>query len=190
VTDAEIIARSDGDPTAFREIFIRYHASVLGYARRRVGWEIGEEIAAQTFLEAFAHRSRFDMRFHSAKPWLMGIATNLIRHHLRDERTHIAALLKVPKDLPPEPVDDPTTLDAERMGPALARALLTLNDQDRETFLLIALAELSYRESALALGVPIGTVRSRISRARAALREHLGEEMAIHMWEEGSSDDG
>jgi RNA polymerase sigma factor (sigma-70 family) len=190
VTDAEVIARSGEDPSAFREIFVRYHSSVLGYARRRVGWEVGEEVAAQTFLEAFTHRSRFDMRFDSAKPWLMGIATNLIRHHLRDERTHIAALLKVPKELPPDPVDDPTALDAARLGPALARALLSLNDQDRETFLLVALAELTYRETATAQNVPIGTIRSRVSRARTTLREHLGEEMAIHMWEEESTDDG
>jgi RNA polymerase sigma factor (sigma-70 family) len=190
VTDAEVISRSQEDPTAFREIFVQYHSSVLGYARRRVGWEVGEEVAAQTFLEAFTHRSRFDMRFDSAKPWLMAIATNLIRHHLRDEHTHIAALLKIPKDVPPEPVDDPAALDAERMGPALAQALLSLNDQDRETFLLVALAELTYRETASALDVPIGTIRSRISRAKAALREHLGQEMAIDMWEEGSNDDG
>lgn len=188
--DAEAIARSEEDPTAFREIFSRYHTSILGYARRRVGWEAGEEIAAQTFLEAFMHRSRFDAKFNSAKPWLMGIATNLIRHHLRDERTHLAALFKIPIDPPGAPVDDPTRMDAERLAPVLAKTLLRLNDQDRETFLLVALTELTYRQAASALDVPIGTVRSRISRARSALREHLGGEMAIDKWEEGLSEDG
>lgn len=190
MNDAEAIKRSREDPTAFREIFTRHHASILGYARRRVGWEAGEEIAAQTFLQAFTHRARFDPRFSSAKPWLMGIATNLIRHHLRDEQIHLAALFKIPIDTPEDPVDDPTRLDAERLGPALAGALLQLSDQDRETFLLVALAELTYQEAARALDVPIGTVRSRIHRSRTALRERLGGEMAIDRWEEGSNGDG
>ncbi len=160
-------------PAAFSEIFERHFDRVSAFARRRVGSDAGEEIAAQTFLVAFERRDRFDPRYDSARPWLLGIATNLIRHHFRDERVHLAALTRAPFDAEPAPIDDPDRLDAERWKPAIAAALLALPTADRETFLLVALAELTYSQVALALEIPIGTVRSRIHRARSSLREQL-----------------
>jgi RNA polymerase sigma factor (sigma-70 family) len=184
-TDAEIFRRSVRDPEAFREIFERHAAAVHAYARRRIGMTAGEEILAQTFLTAFEKRTRFDPSYGSARPWLLGIATNLIRHHLREEREHLTALRKRAHDQPEDPVEDDTRLDAERMKPTLLEALLALSDDDRETFLLLALGQLTYEEVASALGIPIGTVRSRIHRARGHLRERVSGWAAI---DEGTED--
>jgi RNA polymerase sigma-70 factor (ECF subfamily) len=173
-TDAEILRGSVDDPAAFADIFERHIDAVLGYAQRRVGATHGEEIAAQTFLVAFERRTRFDPSYGSARPWLLGIATNLIRHHLRHERVHLAALRRLPAEPPIDPVDDPDRVDAERLMPAVADALLALSANDRATFLLVALGEVTYAEAARSLGIPVGTVRSRIHRARLLLRERLG----------------
>lgn len=184
--DGDIIRRSLEDPEAFREVFERHFDALLAYACRRVGPVAGEEIASETFVAALKSRGKFDTDHRSARPWLLGIATNLIRHHLRDERTHLAALGKAPVDVDPEPPDDPERMDAHRLGPALSKALLSLPDPDRETFLLVALGELTYEQAAEALGIPIGTIRSRIHRARRALRELLGEVEATTTWEDGN----
>jgi RNA polymerase sigma factor (sigma-70 family) len=178
-TDGEIFQRSIRDPDAFREIFERHATIVLAYARKRLGASTGDEILAQTFLVAFERRARFDPTYASARPWLFGIATNVIRHHLREEREHLAALGKMEPDLPMDSVEDITRLDAQRMRPQLIAALLTLSDDDRDTFLLIALGELTYEQTAAALGIPVGTVRSRIHRARIRLREQVRPRTAI-----------
>jgi RNA polymerase sigma factor (sigma-70 family) len=185
-TDAEIFQRSIRDPDAFREIFERHASTVHAYARRRIGTTAGEEILAQTFLTAFEKRSRFDLSYESARPWLLGIATNIIRHHLREEREHLTALGKMFREQPEDPVDDVARLDAQRMKPRLIAALLALSDDDRETFLLLALGQLTYEEVASALRIPIGTVRSRIHRARIHLRERVPDRTAIPDGEEGS----
>ena len=187
-TDAEIFRRSVRDPEAFREIFERHAAAVHAYARRRIGMTAGEEILAQTFLTAFEKRTRFDPSYGSARPWLLGIATNLIRHHLREEREHLTALRKSAHDQPEAPVEDDARLDAERMKPTLLEALLALSDDDRETFLLLALGQLRYEEVASALGIPIGTVRSRIHRARRHLRERVPGWTAIDEGTERSNE--
>jgi RNA polymerase sigma factor (sigma-70 family) len=192
VNDAEAIRRSLEEPSAFEVIFDRHFQVLQSYARRRVGPSVGEDIAAQTFVVAFQGRARFDPAYPSARPWLFGIATNIIRHHLRDERTHLAALSRIRIDVSEDPVGDPERLDARRLRPEIVDALLSLSVPDRETFLLVALGELNYEETANALGIPIGTVRSRINRARMRLRERLGNEAAIRnaLTESGDVGDG
>jgi len=185
-TDAEIFQRSIRDPDAFREIFDRHASAVHAYARRRIGMTAGEEILAQTFLTAFEKRARFDLSYDSARPWLLGIATNIIRHHLREEREHLRALGKMFRERPEEPVDDVARLDAQRMTPRLIAALLALSEDDRETFLLLAIGQLTYEEVSSALRIPIGTVRSRIHRARIRLRERVPGRTAMTDGEEGS----
>lgn len=186
-TDAEIFRRSVRDPEAFREIFERHAAAVHAYARKRIGMTAGEEILARTFLTAFEKRARFDVSYESARPWLLGIATNLIRHHLREEREHLTALRKSARDQPDALVDHDARLDAQRLKPTLLDALLALSDEDRETFLLLALGQLTYEEVASALGIPIGTVRSRIHRARRHLRERVPGWAAIDEGTEGTN---
>jgi len=178
-TDALIIGASLGDPARFEVIFDRHYESVCRYAQRRIGPDAGEEVAAQVFLEAFAHRDRFDAAYSSARPWLLGIATNLIRHQARSARVHRTALRRVTVERDEEDPSPEDGLDAARMRPAIAAALATLPGSDREAFLLYALGELSYAEVAEAMRIPVGTVRSRIHRVRGALRELLGPEAAI-----------
>lgn len=185
-TDGEIFLRSIDNPDSFREIFERHAKTVLAYARKRLGTTAGEEILAQTFLTAFERRARFDATYESARPWLLGIATNIIRHHLREEREHLRALARISQEPPMEAADDISRLDAQRMRPQLIAALLTLPESDRETFLLLVLGELTYEETASALGIPIGTVRSRIHRARSRLREQVRPRTAIPDGAEGS----
>jgi len=176
--DAELLRSSVDDPALFETIFERHYDAILRYARRRVGHEIGEDIAARTFVIALERRATYDAKRPSALPWLYGIATNLIRHHYRDERIHLAALARLPLDPEAEDVEDPARLDAERLRPALVSALAHLPQRDREAFVLFAVVELTYDETARALDIPIGTVRSRIHRARQRLREHIRPHVA------------
>ena len=172
-SDAEIIRRSLSEPTEFGEIFERHFSVVRGYVARRIGASPAEEITSETFVIAFKSRERYDMRTVSARPWLLGIATNLIRHHLRDERAHLAAEARTPIAPAPPPTDDTERIDAERLRPLLAQALLSLTVADRETFLLVALGGLTYEEAAASLDVPVGTVRSRMHRARVTMQDRL-----------------
>jgi RNA polymerase sigma factor (sigma-70 family) len=179
--DALIIGASLEEPHRFEEIFDRHYETVRRYAQRSVGPDAGEEVAAQTFLEGFAHRDRFDPAYSSARPWLLGIATNLIRHHARSERVHWTAIRRMTVEREGEEPEGVDRLDAEREGPAIAAALGTLPEADREAFLLYALGELSYPEVAESMGIPVGTVRSKIFRVRRTLRELLVSEEAISL---------
>lgn len=171
--DAELLRRSVDDPDVFEEIFERHYSPILRYSRQRVGHDVGEEIAARTMVIAFDRRVSYDGRFRSARPWLFGIATNLIRHHIRDERVHLAALIRLPLD--PDIEDDEIVdrLDAARKRPQLLNALMELKPGDRDAFMLAALSGLSYAEVASALGIAEGTAGSRIHRARHSLREAI-----------------
>ena len=171
--DAELLRRSIDDPELFEEIFDRHYTQILRYARQRVGHDVGEEIAARTLVIAFDRRALFDGRFRSARPWLFGIAANLIRHHIRDERVHMAAIARLPID--PDLEDEATLdrLEADRQRPQLLKALMELTPGERDAFTLVALSDLSYAEVAKALGIAEGTVGSRVHRARRSLREAL-----------------
>ena len=163
--DAAAIARSLQEPAAFEEVFARHLAAVHAFAERRVGRDLAEEVAAETFARAFAARRRYDAGHASARPWLFGIATNVLRRHWRTERRRLAAYARA---LHAErPAELPTRADV-----AVA-ALARLPRRQREVVLLHAWADLGYAEIATALGVPVGTVRSRLARARAALAAEL-----------------
>lgn len=181
-TDGQLIGRSLRDPEAFELIFDRHYDVVRVYSQRRTGRADGEEIASETFLQAFAHRDRFDaMRFTSARPWLMGIANNLIRRHVRHEdvrRRHWPVSVAI-AEREPEPSLD--AVAANEQAPALQAALGSLPADDRETFLLVVVGELSYAETAEIMGVPLGTVRSRVSRVRRTLRELIPAAGAINL---------
>jgi RNA polymerase sigma factor (sigma-70 family) len=178
-TDGELLHRSVEDPEVFEEIFERHGASVWAYVRRRIGPDATEDVVADTFLVAFRRRERFDPGYESARPWLLGIATNLIRRRLRDERAYLDRIRHVAATAAIDETPDVERIDAERMRPALVEALMSLSPEDRDTFLLVSVGELSYSEAADALGIPIGTVRSRIHRARSLLRERIPGPPAI-----------
>ena len=177
--DSELLHRSVERPEVFEDIFDRHYDNILRFARQRAGHDVGEDIAARTFEIAFARRGSFDPAYRSARPWLLGICSNLIRHHFRDEQAHLRGLARLPPDPDLDGVDDPDRADAARLRPLVFEAIGALRPDDRDTFLLFALADASYQQIAEALGVPVGTVRSRINRARRLLRERLGGQVAI-----------
>jgi RNA polymerase sigma factor (sigma-70 family) len=164
-TDAKAIAASLSEPRAFVDVFDRHFDAIHRYLRRRVGDAIADELTAETFAQAFEHRKRYDRRRPDARPWLYGIAHNLLRHHYRDEER---ALRAYTRNVDLNTSDPPDVRDSE-----LAELLAELSDGERDVLLLVAWAELEYAEVAEALGIPVGTVRSRLNRARGRIRELL-----------------
>lgn len=173
LTDAAAIAASLHDPGRFEVVFQRHYADVHRYLHRRVGRELADDLASQTFLVAFAGRDRFDQAHADAGPWLYGIAGNLLRTHRRTERRQLAAYARTGVD-PVAPDAFSATedrIDAAASLAPLAHALAQLRDDDRDVLLLYAWANLTYGQIAIALDIPTGTVRSRLARARRTIRE-------------------
>jgi RNA polymerase sigma factor (sigma-70 family) len=166
-TDMEVIAGSAGAPGDFAAIFDRHFDAVHGYLQRRIGRDLAEELAAETFLVAFDNRGRFDPARGGARPWLLGIATNLLRHHVRREVRELRAYARSAADPVLDAFDGiEERLDASGERRRLIEGLAELSAPERDALLLAAWADLSYAEIAAALEVPVGTVRSRLSRAR------------------------
>lgn len=168
--DGFLMRESVSRPAVFREIFDRHHSAVWGFLARRYGRGIAEEITAATFAEAFAARDRFDPTRVDARPWLFGTALNLARAHWRRERAQLQVLARSAATGYATPVEQ----GFDRRG-VLASALAALDTVDRETLLLFALGDFSYSEIAEVTGVPEGTVRSRLHRARRILKEAIDE---------------
>jgi RNA polymerase sigma-70 factor, ECF subfamily len=170
--DALVIESSLRDPDRFAAIFDRHYADIHGYASRRLGASLADDVAAETFLIAFDRRRRYDLAQLSARPWLYGIASNLIARHHRAEMRQYRALARVGV---PESVDDDADgrIDAVAQRARLAAALLDIAERDREVLLLVAWAQLSCEEAARALGIPAATARSRLHRARRKTRAAL-----------------
>jgi RNA polymerase sigma-70 factor (ECF subfamily) len=172
-TDNEIIARSLDVPGAFSEIFERHVRPVGGYIRRRVGTDAVDDVLSETFLVAFRRRSSFDQRWESARPWLLGIATRVVKSHRAAEAKQwrsfesSAAADAVSQESPHVASD--ARLDADAALRALAPRIAALSVKDRDTLLLYAWEDLTYEQIAAALGVPVGTVRSRLNRVRRKL---------------------
>jgi RNA polymerase sigma-70 factor, ECF subfamily len=178
-TDADALRRSAVNPDSFSLIVDRHATAVFRYLVSRVGHSAAEDLLADVFEVAFKVRDRYDTRHESALPWLLGIATNLVRHHRRAEGRHAAMVGRVTQDLgrahaPREGADD-VALSVQRDDEmqAVRRALATLGERHRQVLVLSAGLGLSYEDIARTLGIRIGTVRSRLARARRRLRELL-----------------
>jgi RNA polymerase sigma factor (sigma-70 family) len=175
--DGELIAATIADPEVFADLFDRHFGVIHRYLRRRVGGELADDLAAETFVEAFRVRHRFDRAKMSARPWLYGIAANLLRHHRREERRRLMAYARTGVD--PVAEDEfeaaDSRADAQALAPKLALALASLRGGDRDVLLLFVWEHLSYEQIAGALDVPVGTVRSRLHRARRRVRELLSD---------------
>jgi RNA polymerase sigma factor (sigma-70 family) len=178
ISDAEIIAGSGRDPNAFALIFDRHYDVISSYLGRRVDRALADELASETFVRAFAGRHAYDAAHVDARPWLYGIATNLVHKHQRAEaRRRRAYSRAIEHDQTGDGLEGIVArLDAEANRPALAAALARLQPVDRDALLLLALTNLDYEGIAIATGVPVGTVRSRLHRAR----RHVKNELALH----------
>jgi RNA polymerase sigma factor (sigma-70 family) len=184
--DAAVIRLSRHEPEQFTLLFRRHASHVQRYVTRRLGPDTADDIVAETFLLAFRQRERYDQSRADARPWLYGIATNLIGRHRRAELRLYRALARTGADPIVEPFTDRVDdrVSASAACAELAATLARLPAASRDTLLLVAWGDLSYDEVATALGVPVGTVRSRLSRARSKLRRTLGDNNPAAMHEE------
>ncbi|MDX6480730.1 MAG: hypothetical protein QOG85_1240 [Gaiellaceae bacterium] len=173
-SDGVLWARSrSGDDDAFGVLFERHARAIYNYCFRRVGdWAMAEDLLSIVFLEAWRRRDK-ELDAGNVLPWLYGIATNVVRNRRRAQRRWTAALSRVPAPRP-EPdfagAADERVDDERQAREGLAR-LGSLPRREQDVFALCVWMDLSYEEAAAALAVPVGTVRSRLSRARARLRE-------------------
>ncbi len=171
-SDEEAITESPDDRAAFTELFERHFDDVYRYLAFRVGEVMAEDLAAETFARAFAGRRRFEPDRGSVRAWLFGIARNLIRDHRRDERREMETVRRASAE-PLRHAPDNAAQLAERLR--LRASLASLKTEWREIVLLLGIAGLSYEETADLLHIPLGTVRSRYSRARTQLMATLGD---------------
>jgi RNA polymerase sigma-70 factor (ECF subfamily) len=168
-----------GESSAFAELFDAYARAVYNHAfRLTADWSVAEDVMAATFLEAWRLRDRVEPEGGSLRPWLLGIATNTARNQYRSNRRYRAAAgaaaaaeLSVP-DHADEVAD---RIDDHRRVSTALGALATLRAPEREVVTLCLVEGLDYEAAAAALGIPVGTVASRLSRARKKLRAHAGD---------------
>lgn len=166
-TDAAEMTASVREPAAFGAVFDRHARVVHAYLARRLGDHRAQDATAEVFRIAFERRASFDAGRGEVRPWLLGIATNLVRRDARDEERRLRALGRLPLDggVAAEP--------GLPVAPEVGAALAALEPGDRDVVLLVAWEDLTYEQVAAALDIPVGTVRSRLHRARRLLRAAL-----------------
>lgn len=179
--DAAVIASSLEDATRFGEIFERHFPQIYRYVARRLGPEDAGDVSGEVFATAFRRRLDYDRARPDALPWLYGIATRLVGHHRHAERRRLLLLARSAGAWDPGVAFDDVDarLDAQRLGPTVMEAIRRLSPGDRDALLLFAWADLSYEQIADALAIPIGTVRSRLHRARSSLKGALEEHLPV-----------
>jgi RNA polymerase sigma factor (sigma-70 family) len=170
--DAQQVELSLRDPECFGVVFDRYFAEIHGYLARRLGRDAADDVAAETFLTAFRSRRRFDASRGTVRAWLYGIVTNNVSAYHRQEARAYRVLERAGMRGAEEGHADLVAerVDAGAAARELAGALATLPRGDREVLLLVALGGLSHTDVAAALGIPYGTVGSRLNRVRKKLR--------------------
>ncbi|MFD2840648.1 RNA polymerase sigma factor [Populibacterium corticicola] len=180
--DNEIILRSLSRPAEFGDLFFRYAPRIHRYLARRIGESVADDILSETFLVAFEKRATFDQSHTNALPWLFGIAINLVhRHRIAEARTFkLAERTAVIDSVDDETRNSDSAVDAAVEVQRLAGKLRKLNKADRDVLLLYAWEDLTYEQIGVALGIPTGTVRSRLNRARKILRSSSTQQEADH----------
>lgn len=161
----------------FGRLFDAYAKPLHRYLARRVGQEPAHDLVSETFLVALRQRRTYDPGQAAVRSWLYGIATNLLRRHIRQEVRALRATARATAAGAVKPESDhggrvADRVDAEVMAARLASALAELSEGDRDVLLLTSWAGLDSAEVATALGIPVGTVRSRLHRVRKSLRAH------------------
>lgn len=165
MNDREAFARSLAEPELFLVVFERHYEAIARYLARRLPSDTAADLASEVFAQAFAARSRFDASKGDPLPFLYGIAANLIRRQRRNEERLLRAYARA--------VTDGHAAQPETDDAGIATSLLELRLEEREVLLLYAWADLDYEQIAAALNIPVGTVRSRLSRGREHLRAQL-----------------
>jgi RNA polymerase sigma factor (sigma-70 family) len=176
IDDGRLIQESWSEPMRFAELFHRHYSAVSQLCARRVGRSESEDLAGETFCRAFEHRRRFDVSRSDARPWLYGIALNLVRTHHRGRFRRGNAYERTARLVDTEVEFSSRVergVDARRELDAVEDALLELPDADVEVLLLHVWEELSYKAIAEALDLPVTTVRLRLYRIRQRLREAI-----------------
>lgn len=177
-TDVELWRRAvDGDPDSFGVVFERHARTVYNYLfRRTADWSLAEDLISVVFLEAWRRRADVGFESEAALPWLLGVATNVLRNRRRSQWRYRAALQRLPRERVPDfAADADERGDDERHMGAVLRSVARLPKREQDVLALCVWGGLSYEEAAVALGLPVGTVRSRLSRARARMRELGGD---------------
>ena len=184
--DAAVIESSWLEPERFAVLFDRHAPHIHRYLARRAGRQVADDLVAETFLTAFAKRDRYDLGYSDARPWLYGIATNLVGQHRRDEaRQYRIRQGAVTEPEVPDHADRVAAgVTAQATRALLDTALAALSAGDRDVLLLIAWEQLTYQEVSRALAIPAGTVRSRLHRARTKVRQVLAGTSAAATYEE------
>jgi RNA polymerase sigma factor (sigma-70 family) len=170
-------ASANGDQRVFSELYERHARAIYNYLFRRLAdWSEAEDLTAVVFLEAFRRRSEVVVVEGKLLPWLYGIATNVLRNRRRAlwRNRHLVARLARQPDTVVTPDVAARSEAAQQMRSVLKR-IARLPRQQQDVIALCVWSGLSYDEAAAALGVPVGTVRSRLSRARDSLDAALAE---------------
>lgn len=180
-SDDDILANAQRDPAAFGTIFERHYDDIFRYARRTLPRDIAEDCASETFVIALKKRSSFKPGRGTARPWLFGICLRLIADARRtsartsagEKRLHVVTEMHAPNHA--ETIDNQS--DARAAYCQLKPCLDSLKKGDREVLELYAWADMTYSDIAVALKLPVGTVRSRLNRARKKLQHasHLSK---------------
>lgn len=174
-SDEDVLERSLHYPTAFEEIVRRHSVLVHGYLQRRSSVEAADDLLAETWLQAFAARVSYDPGRGPVRAWVFGVARHVLataqRHQQRAQRDASSAGMATDPAPDWDAVD--ARLDAAAVAPALRAGLASLSGPDRELVLLVVWEQLSPTEAAAVLGIPAGTARSRLHRARRQLRHHI-----------------
>jgi RNA polymerase sigma factor (sigma-70 family) len=178
LSDGQLWSRAsdERDGEAFGELFARHMNAVYNHCFRRTGsWSVAEDLTSVVFLEAWRRRRDVRLAGESVLPWLLAVANNATRNADRSLRRHrrLQARLPDPGTVPDIAEDAATRADDERAMRLVLAELRTLGEPEREVLALVDWAGLSYAETAIALHIPVGTVRSRLNRARQHLRGRL-----------------
>jgi RNA polymerase sigma factor (sigma-70 family) len=175
--DATVIGLSVSDPEQFAIVYRRHVPAIQRYVIRRIGPAAADDVVAETFLVAFRQRSRYRDDGRDCLPWLYGIATKLVGRHWRAEIKQLKLIARTSVDPVTEPFTDRVnaSVTVDRAKARLGAALAVLPARQRDALLLVTWAGLTYDQAAKAIGVPLGTVQSRVSRARRHLRQQLAD---------------
>jgi RNA polymerase sigma-70 factor (ECF subfamily) len=174
VADSDLLTMAGSEPEAFGELFKRHSRSVYAYCARRTGnLDLAEDLTSVVFMEAFRRRRKLQLSNTSALPWLIGVANNVVRNADRSLRRYRSALDRIPVPANGMSAEE-NAIERLEAQEALARALeaiSTLTQGEQDVVLLILWSDFTYADAATALGIPVGTVRSRLASARAKFKD-------------------